>query len=520
LFVCSFVLYICLIGFSPAMRPCSASSPGPAASWESSSESPLRLQRLLDTHQDQLTKLRTEVSAIRDCIESVGLVSHERFLVHLHARHFATIQCAHPCLFEASLVHLLQAPGIVDFIAAAVGLPGIRSLRGAGQPVLQALAAVAPDLGSSSSDSGEVVCVIGGFNGTQCLNFVECLDPVSGVWRSLQPMGERRAGTAAAVVAGRTYVLGGSDDLQCLSSVERLDLATDVWETLPPMSDRRDGAACANVGNKIYIFGGYNGLRFLSSVERFDPSMRCWVSLPEMAERRYRGAAAVLSHQIYVVGGSDDLRCLSSAQRFDHTTGEWESLAPMEVRRDGTAVVAFEGKLYVLGGYDGMRYLNSAEVFDPEIGLWSPIEPMAERRYRAAASIVHGQIYAFGGYDGRMYLNSSERFSPSTGSWEAAPPMRTRRAWAAAVAVQRWGSSGCPPLRWGRLGMGGFAGGSPSVTPTQQHHVNTASTLPQQTPVEAFGAPSRGPHYPSQQPVVEGWRGNTVSPSNAHQAWS
>jgi len=416
-----------------------------------------RFHMTLDYHEKQIACMRQEFASLRECLEDSGILSSERFHVKVHARRFSSVLRANPTRWDASLVDILQAQGIVDTIAVGAGLPTTRALRTSSRTVCQAAAAVAADLGQLASCA---VCVLGGFNGSQCLSLAEMFDPHGGAWLALQPMAERRAGLTASMLGGMAYACGGSNDSQCLSSVERLDIASGIWESMPPMSDQRDGASSVAVAGQIYVFGGYNGLRFLSSAERFDPMLRIWESLPQMAERRYRGAAAVLAGKIYVLGGSDDLRCLSSAQRFDPLTGVWELLPPMEVRRDGAAVVAFSGIMYVLGGWDGMLYLNSVEMFDPMAGGWAPLRPMLERRHRAAAAVLRGQVYVFGGFDGRVYLNSVERFDPTAGIWEVTPHMRARRAWLTAVAVHRWAMSGLPAKRWRRLGISGAGSGS------------------------------------------------------------
>lgn len=439
-----------------------------------------RLRRAVESHDKQLAGLRQELGALRECLEDAGYLNSERFLSRVHIRAFRTVIRAHPCKWDASLVDVLQAQGIIETIAAGCGLPATRALRTASPAVCQAAASVAADLGAPAYGASCAVCVLGGFNGENCLSFAELFDPDAGTWQALRPMAERRAGAAAAVLGGMAYICGGSNDSQCLSSVERLDIASGTWETMPQMSDRRDGAVSVSVDNQIYIFGGYNGLRFLSSAERFDPTVRIWETLPQMAERRYRGAAGVLGGLIYVLGGSDDLRCLSSAQRFDSNVGLWEMLPAMEVRRDGPAVVSFGGCLYVHGGNDGMHYLNSVEMFDPRSFLWASIRPMLERRYRAAAAVLRGEVYVFGGYDGLSYLSSAERFDNSLAEWEITPPMRYPRAWIASVAVHRWGMSGQPAARWGRLGLSNFSGMSELAF--QCHHEYLPTTPTRQQP--------------------------------------
>merc|ERR1712025_401173 len=109
---------------------------------------------------------------------------------------------------------------------------------------------------------------------------------------------------------------------------------------------------------------------------------------------------------------------------------------------------------------------------------------MLERRYRAAAAVLRGQVYVFGGFDGLSYLSSTERFDTIHAAWEITPPMRYPRAWIASVAVHRWGMSGQPVARWGRLGLSNFSGmsgmtcvGKPATSETYFHESSPVETF-------------------------------------------
>lgn len=65
------------------------------------------------------------------------------------------------------------------------------------------------------------VYVVGGRNGLQTLNTVDCYDPIANSWLSIPPMCSYRHGVSVATLCGPLYAVGGHDGWSYLSSAER-----------------------------------------------------------------------------------------------------------------------------------------------------------------------------------------------------------------------------------------------------------------------------------------------------------
>ncbi|CAE8703014.1 unnamed protein product [Polarella glacialis] len=189
----------------------------------------------------ELAGCREEVGALRDCLQTAGVVSSECFLVQLHKRRFKAARALHglgPCV-------PLDAVIDIRAVALAVGLfsgpSAIRALREACHGARPAAGEVLDQL------CPIYLYVCGGASGTQILNSVERFDPKVGMWETLPPMSARRASVTAAAIAGGLHVFGGQCQRQCLGTAESFDPVYGTWSPLPGMAERRSGAASAAV---------------------------------------------------------------------------------------------------------------------------------------------------------------------------------------------------------------------------------------------------------------------------------
>ena len=64
------------------------------------------------------------------------------------------------------------------------------------------------------------------------LSHNERFDPATNAWEAMPPMATKRSAFGAAVLDGKLIVVGGYDGSQCLNSAERFNLATGSWEAL------------------------------------------------------------------------------------------------------------------------------------------------------------------------------------------------------------------------------------------------------------------------------------------------
>ena len=105
------------------------------------------------------------------------------------------------------------------------------------------------------------------------LESVECFDPSTGVWTTINSMNEARCHLGVAVLGDKLFAIGGfNHDEYDLSSVECLDLSVpnSAWTPVAPMTMPRNGLGVAVTGGKVYVIGGYRNAR--TSMECFDPN--------------------------------------------------------------------------------------------------------------------------------------------------------------------------------------------------------------------------------------------------------
>lgn len=83
-------------------------------------------------------------------------------------------------------------------------------------------------------------------------------------------MSTRRSSVGVAVLNSLLYAVGGYDGVarQCLNSVECYDPVSDLWSEVEPMTQRRSGAAVTVLDGMLYAIGGHNGPDIRKSVER------------------------------------------------------------------------------------------------------------------------------------------------------------------------------------------------------------------------------------------------------------
>lgn len=86
---------------------------------------------------------------------------------------------------------------------------------------------------------------------------VECWDPVTNTWTSVERMNECRSTLGTVVLAGELYALGGYNGQSCLQSVEKYIPKAKEWQPVAPMIKTRSCFAGAVLDGMIYAIGGY-----------------------------------------------------------------------------------------------------------------------------------------------------------------------------------------------------------------------------------------------------------------------
>jgi len=419
-----------------------------------------RLQDELKTTQDRLDLCSEHCSALRTCLQSLGLLGSELFEAVLHRQRFQSVMSRYP--LGGSDVTLHQASQI-----ALVPLFGALGRRSAAH-----LCTCSKALSRVRSNLEErfplTICVLGGASSAWepeevTVDSIECLDLASLCWGSADvpprpPNGRLTNVSAIAAAGGSLFVVGGADNGgRVLSSVERLDVASGAWSSLPPMTTGRGGSAVLVAGGCLVVCGGDQIGLTLNSCEALDFSSMHWAALPSLQRRRRGAACAQIGDTIFVLGGdqlasADDggdelpgeegeLRVLSSAECLPLAGGAaffsmeggpdppaWMALPPMLQPRTAAAGAASGKFVFVVGGQgsaDVGDLLASAERLDPASGEWALLAPMEIPRWGPVAASVRGRIYVFGGWDPvGTDLTSAECLDVSNGNWSPLPPMQ------------------------------------------------------------------------------------------------
>merc|ERR1712025_264615 len=106
------------------------------------------------------------------------------------------------------------------------------------------------------------IFAVGGFNGpisnNQVLSSVEYFCPLEGVWNNSSPLNTPRACTSVMVLSNKIFVLGGHDGTEKLQSVECFQpgLTRAVWYQVPNMLNKRANFAAFVMDGKLVVVGG------------------------------------------------------------------------------------------------------------------------------------------------------------------------------------------------------------------------------------------------------------------------
>ena len=127
---------------------------------------------------------------------------------------------------------------------------------------------VTPRSGASAVVQGDKIYIIGGYDGTERLNSVECFTPgmTRCVWHQVPNMVNCRSNfSACALNNTEIAVIGGFkknavDEIgEVCSDVEILNVSENTWSTGAPLNIPRSALACVNCSNVMkFEFGFYN----------------------------------------------------------------------------------------------------------------------------------------------------------------------------------------------------------------------------------------------------------------------
>ncbi|XP_060118467.1 kelch-like protein 28 [Heteronotia binoei] len=271
----------------------------------------------------------------------------------------------------------------------------------------------------------KVLCAVGGKAGLfACLESVEMYFPQNDSWIGLAPLRVPRYEFGICVLDQKIYVMGGIAAPTCQGadynkherSVECWDPDTNTWASLESMSEGRSTLGVAVLAREIYALGGYDGQSYLQSVEKYIARVKEWQPIAPMGKTRSCFSAAVLDGMIYAIGGYGPAH-MNSVERYDPSKDSWETVAPMADKRINFGVGVMLGFIFVVGGHNGVSHLSSIERYDPHQNQWTVCRPMKEPRTGVGAAVIDTDLYVVGGHSGSSYLNTVQKYDPVSDAW-------------------------------------------------------------------------------------------------------
>lgn len=140
---------------------------------------------------------------------------------------------------------------------------------------------------------------------------VEMYFPQNDSWIGLAPLSIPRYEFGVSVLDQKLYVVGGIATHVCQgisyrkheNSVECWDPDTNTWTSLERMFESRSTLGAVVLAGELYALGGYDGQSYLRTVEKYIPKVKEWQLVAPMNKTRSCFAAAVLDGMIYAIGG-------------------------------------------------------------------------------------------------------------------------------------------------------------------------------------------------------------------------
>ncbi|CAM4751106.1 unnamed protein product [Rotaria magnacalcarata] len=283
---------------------------------------------------------------------------------------------------------------------------------------------------TSRRGKDEHLIVAGGFGAHQRpVDIVERWNPRTNEWTSLQSLTKRRRYAAAAAIGKRLYVVGGYDGRQRMNSVECLDLSQEnaTWQPVASLTYRRALPGVCVHQNLIYVCGGFDGSLRLASTECYDEKTDVWTIGEDMHVGREGAGLVSIGDHLYCIGGYDGLSLLQTVEKYDINLGRWSQMAPMLTPRSGAGCATIDHYIFACGGFDGTIHLSSVERYDSQTNQWTNVTSMSVRRCYCGSAFIRGRIAVIGGYDGTSLLDTVEVYDSDKDEWTIESQMLTPR---------------------------------------------------------------------------------------------
>ena len=233
--------------------------------------------------------------------------------------------------------------------------------------------------------SGKTIWAIGGMDGNKRLDSCECytIGQSGQSWKNMPNMNEKRSDADSTAHDGKIYVVGGFNGTDCLNSVEFFDNDTFQWTKITPMNSKRSGPSAVCLNDKIFAVGGFDDLNRLRSAEYYCSKTNTWHYTKNMINPRSNFGIEVLDNRIIAIGGFNGYQTTSNVEAYDDENDEWYELPDMKVFRSALACVTIKNvpmdsiktfaaeKVELLDEDSGIEEKDMAHGFGHVEGFWA-----------------------------------------------------------------------------------------------------------------------------------------------------
>lgn len=226
----------------------------------------------------------------------------------------------------------------------------------------------------------KLLYICGGTDGTEILNELFVLDPLTGECHQRASMREARCYVATASIQGQLYAMGGHNGVQRMRTVERYDRHQNIWHPVTSMNAARSDASACVYKDKIYIAGGLNDQVIEPSVEFYNSQDKTWTFIESMASPRTSFTMLVYHDQLLSIGGNNGAERLSSVEQYSFRTKQWTLHSQMKSRRSTFSAALLDDRLIVVGGYNGQQPFNKVELYNDAQKCWVSMKSIEHDR--------------------------------------------------------------------------------------------------------------------------------------------
>ena len=214
--------------------------------------------------------------------------------------------------------------------------------------------------------------------------------------RTVAELPTPRYGVGVAAIGEMIYILGGYDGRECFGEVIRYNVTNGAFDSSIRMPGSMAFGGAARIGNSIYYVGGWDGSKALDEMWEYSTEDGAFRMIGRLPSPRELITTVSANGFLYVIGGSDDRgKYLNEVLEIDVATGELRRTAilPYEIKR--TAAAVLEKDLIIAGGWEGLK---SERVTSVDLDELSIIQlPDLPRGFSDHAFLFHGEeFYLFG----------------------------------------------------------------------------------------------------------------------------